>query len=73
VLGRDAPVLTKHLVLDLASLTPRLGEGLKTLEDFEGLSFGPPLPDGRTSLLMISDDHFNDRQVTACLVLAMNR
>jgi hypothetical protein len=25
------------------------------------------------SLLMISDDNFNDRQVTACLVLAMNR
>jgi hypothetical protein len=31
-----------------------------TPDNLEGMSFGPRLPNGRTSLIVISDDNFND-------------
>jgi hypothetical protein len=31
-----------------------------TPDNLEGMSFGPRLPDGRTALIVISDDNFND-------------
>ncbi len=34
------------------------------LDNFEGMTIGPRLPDGSQSLLLISDDNFNDEQVT---------
>jgi hypothetical protein len=34
------------------------------------MTFGPRLPDGSMSLMLISDDNFSDRQVTAVVVLA---
>lgn len=34
------------------------------LDNFEGMTIGPRLPDGSQSLLLISDDNFNDEQIT---------
>ncbi|PSB10281.1 endonuclease/exonuclease/phosphatase [Pleurocapsa sp. CCALA 161] len=34
------------------------------LDNFEGMTIGPRLPDGSKSLLLISDDNFNDEQIT---------
>ena len=46
-------------------------ERLRALENFEAMTFGPRLSDGRTSLLLLSDDNFSARQVTAMLVLGL--
>lgn len=65
-----AAVLKKRLVLDVAALAPELSPPLRALENFEAMTFGPRLPDGSASLLLISDDNFSERQVTAIVVLA---
>jgi len=44
---------SKQLVLDLDEL------GIP-LDNVEGMTFGPRLPDGRRSVVLVSDDNFND-------------
>jgi len=44
----------KQLVLNLSNL------GI-TLENLEGMTFGPHLPDGSRSLLLVSDNNFKDQ------------
>ncbi|MDQ1348750.1 MAG: uncharacterized protein QG573_2126, partial [Acidobacteriota bacterium] len=54
----------KTLLLDFADL------GLP-LDNYEGMAFGAPLPDGRRPLIFVSDDNFNpDLQKTFVLALA---
>lgn len=45
--------------------------GSKDIENFEALSFGPQLPDGRKSLLILSDNNFSKKQITRLLVFAI--
>lgn len=47
------PAVDKTLLLNLASI------GVAA-DNLEGLTLGPRLPDGRTALLIMSDDNFND-------------
>jgi hypothetical protein len=64
--GSYVPV-RKRLLLDLATvqgLSPELAE----LDNFEGMAFGPPLPDGSRTLLLVSDDNFNTAQRTSFLL-----
>jgi hypothetical protein len=42
-----------------------------TVENFEGLSWGPALPDGRRTLLVISDNNFSSKEKTQLLVFAV--
>jgi 3-phytase len=56
--------LRKELVLDLDDLGT-------TLDNQEGLTFGPNLPDGRRTLVLISDDNFSETQVTQFLAFAV--
>lgn len=60
--GPLAPV-RKTLLLDLSTLAG-LAPDLTTLDNFEGLAFGPRLSDGSRSLLLVSDDNFNTAQRT---------
>lgn len=39
--------------------------------NFEGLAWGPPLPDGRKTLLVISDNNFSLKEKTTLLVFAV--
>ena len=55
-------------LLDLAEL-PGLSARLAGLDNFEGLAWGVPGPDGVRSLILVSDDNFNVNQVTAFLFL----
>ena len=48
----DPAPVAKDLVLDLTDL------GI-TLDNLEGLAFGPRLPDGRTPLIIVSDNNFS--------------
>lgn len=48
----------KKLVADFAQL------GLSLLDNTEGMCWGPPLPGGARTLVVVSDDNFNASQVT---------
>lgn len=65
----DVRPMRKSRILSLGDLAPRLPSTLATLDNFEGLSVGPRLPNGDSTLLLLSDDNFSKSQVTAFLLL----
>lgn len=67
--------LAKTLLVDLATCPPGAARApaqqpTPLLDNFEGLTLGPRLADGRQSLLLISDNNFGRDQVTRIVVLA---
>ena len=54
----------KRLVLDLSELDIYL-------DNLEGMTLGPRLADGSQSLILVSDDNFNENQVTQWLLFKM--
>lgn len=76
-LASESPVLEKTLLVDLATLrtagVPATKEVQSSplLENYEGLTVGPTLPDGRASLVLISDDNNRADQIARILVLAV--
>ena len=60
--GAAYTMMKKRLVLDLNQL------GLPVLDNLEGMAFGPTLPNGHASLVLLSDDNFNNKQVTQFLL-----
>lgn len=56
--GRRIQPAAKRLLLDLHH------GGLPHVDNFEGMAWGPPLPNGHRTLLMCTDDNFNALQVT---------
>ena len=57
--------MEKSLLLDLRTL------GLP-LDNIEGMAIGPTLPDGRRSLILVSDDNFAATQFTQFLLFALD-
>lgn len=55
----------KRLLLDLSSLNI-------PLDNLEAMALGPRLPDGTQSLILLSDDNFNDLQTTQCLLFRLS-
>ncbi|GAB2825598.1 esterase-like activity of phytase family protein [Comamonas piscis] len=53
----------KELLLDFAQL------GLRTVDNLEGMTWGPRLASGERVLLLVSDNNFNPAQVTQFLTL----
>jgi len=66
VAGASITPVTKRLVLDLSQA------GLPLVDNLEGMAFGPRLANGHASLVLISDDNFNNRQVTQFLLFEVN-
>lgn len=66
--GTAVTPMTKTLLADL-STTP----GLEPLDNIEGITLGPRLPDGRQTVVLVSDDNFSPRQVTQFVVFAVAR
>ena len=62
-ISRIVPV-NKKLVLDLSTLDIYL-------DNLEGMTLGPRLPDGSQSLLLVSDDNFSDTQLTQFLLFRL--
>jgi hypothetical protein len=60
--GNHRPV-HKALLLDLGRA------GLGTVDNLEGMSWGPPLPDGQRVLLLVGDNNFNPAEVTQFVAL----
>jgi len=65
--GSASPLLAKRLVLDLDDILGQLEPGQQTLDNLEGMTFGPRLPSGEQSLLLVSDDNFSSQQRTMFL------
>jgi hypothetical protein len=63
-LDRIRPV-RKELLLDLDVL------GIP-LDNVEGMAFGPDLPDGRRTLVLVSDNNFAPAQFTQFLLFALS-
>lgn len=61
--GHDVRPMPKELLLDLDEL------GI-TLDNIEGVTFGPTI-DGRPTLILVSDNNFSDTQVTQFLAFAL--
>lgn len=66
--------LEKELLVDLADCPSGGAKSPGTqenplLDNFEALTLGPRLPGGRRALLLVSDDNFNDAQVTRVVAL----
>jgi len=61
----------KTLVLDLSEVPGLSPDLAPSLDNFEGLAFGPRLADGRSTLIVVSDDNFNETQRTWFLQFAI--
>lgn len=57
--------MRKKLLADLS------GFNLSTVDNIEGITWGPRLPHGERSLLLVSDDNFSTSQVTQIVALAV--
>ncbi len=72
----DAQPATKNLLIDIADCPAgdeAVIDGINPLlENFESMTFGPQLSDGRRSLFIGSDDNFQSFQVTRYLTLAVD-
>lgn len=75
----DVSTLT-YLQGDLTAFTPLRKRQLLdfseldiTLDNLEGMTFGPRLPDGSQSLILVSDNNFNDEQKTQFLLLSLRK
>ena len=55
---------SKQLVLDFAQL------GLKTVDNIEGMTWGPRLTTGERVLVLVSDNNFNPAEVTQLIAVA---
>ena len=65
--GTYTPV-QKTLLADFSAFVgPGAGVRLDRLDNTEGMTWGPRLPNGNRSLVFISDDNFNPRQITQLL------
>jgi 3-phytase/alkaline phosphatase D len=65
IAGQDVATVSKTLVLNLDDL------GIP-LDNIEGMVVGPTLPDGRRSLILVSDNNFAASQFTQFLMFAID-
>nr|WP_256251156.1 esterase-like activity of phytase family protein [Mycobacterium malmoense] len=61
--GAALTPMTKTLAVDLSTTSP--------VDNIEGITLGPKLPDGRQSVVLVSDNNFSPSQITQFLVFAM--
>ena len=46
-----------------------LPAGLRKIDNFEGITWGPKSPKGNQTLLLVTDNNFNSNQVTQFVTL----
>ncbi|MEV6329941.1 esterase-like activity of phytase family protein [Streptomyces sp. NPDC051909] len=63
--GQRVVPMRKRLVADFHTL------GLSTVDNTEGMTWGPELPSGERSLILVSDDNFDQEAVTQIVALAL--
>jgi len=65
------PPLKKELLLDFREILRTFPEGLKKVDNFEGMSRGPTRPDGSPTLIFASDNNFSLKQKNDFLILTI--
>lgn len=65
---KNFPALEKKLLLDFDDLIPHFAPGFNNLDNYEAIGFGPVLPNGNRSIIVASDNNFNDWQRTSILI-----
>jgi hypothetical protein len=63
LLGTALRPMMKSMASDLANISP--------VDNLEGITLGPPLPDGRQSVILVSDDNFRPTEVTQFLAFGL--
>lgn len=63
--GQHVAPMRKKLVADFHTL------GLSTVDNTEGMTWGPVLPSGERSLILVSDDNFDKDAVTQIIALGL--
>jgi hypothetical protein len=66
-LTRAVP-MSKRLIADMTA-----SGGPRPLDNVEGVTLGPSMPNGRQSVVFVSDNNFSPRQVTQFLLFAWQR
>ncbi|MDR7302037.1 esterase-like activity of phytase family protein [Haloactinomyces albus] len=64
--GTEVQPVRKELLVDLSEF-----EGLSTIDNIEGMTWGPRLPSGERTLVLVSDDNFSASQTTQIIALAV--
>jgi hypothetical protein len=59
----DVTPVAKQLVLDLNAA------GFAPVDNIEGITWGPALASGNRTLLLVSDNNFNETQITQFVAL----
>ncbi|GAB3261663.1 esterase-like activity of phytase family protein [Kineosporia babensis] len=62
----DVRPMSKKLLLDLDSV-----KGLPVVDNVEGITFGPRLKDGTQTVVLVSDNNFNEKEVTQVIALGL--
>jgi hypothetical protein len=68
----EIQVVSKKLLLDLDEILPSLPQGLNIIDNFEGMALGPKLPNGKDSLVLVTDNNFRPDQFSQILVLGID-
>ncbi len=63
LVGKDITPMSKSIAADLADVSGT--------DNLEGITLGPLLPDGRQSVILVSDDNFLTTEVTQFLAFAL--
>jgi hypothetical protein len=63
LVGEDVVPVSKRLVLDLNVV------GVEPVDNIEGMAWGPALENGNRSLVLVSDNNFNETQVQQFIAL----
>ena len=57
----------KEFIADLDEFSSQMSPKFQTLDNIEGICFGPKLPNGHTTLIFVSDNNFSQSQRTQFL------
>lgn len=64
---KNITTVEKELIANLDDFIPSMSEHFRVVDNIEGICFGPKLPNGNSTLIMVSDNNFSKRQRTQFL------
>lgn len=65
--GKPVVAVEKEQIADLEDYTKLMTDKFQSLDNIEGICFGPKLPNGNDTIIMVSDNNFKKRQRTQFL------
>lgn len=65
--GKNITTVEKELIANLEDYTTSMSDKFQTIDNIEGICFGPKLANGHDTLIMVSDNNFKKKQRTQFL------